>query len=206
LNVETNEIRPRVKKIIDGSTKIFVGGNSDGRWGTSHSLWDMAGVAIVATSAMTVVSGRLGGELHEYSKFVDASNTYSLPKVEANTIEQLFAVDENLQYRRPPQINYLFEPTLQQSLQIEKIATVLEALSVTGLLCYEGEQGEVFLEAGPSDRSLTFLLKPTKLVALYREGDDEEFSSVSRRTLPVNFELSDLFSVVTDYLRAVNVG
>lgn len=93
----------------------------------------------------------------------------------------------------PPHILMQFTPTPEMYERILDIARVLDRIG--NLVAYEGDEGEVVLEAGPRGSSLTVLLQAHATTAMYRTSAAYELKNLQVLTFspkPGHDELEDL--------------
>lgn len=197
----SDQVRPRVQKASDVTTSLSLASPEQYRWPRSASVeWGRA--AVVAASAMTVVTGLVPGELAEYTGYYEARNTFSHPAIDVERFRQLINQDGISDFIEPA-VEWLFAPSIEQSLKISAAAAQIALVGMFGILCYEGDEGEMILEAGPSGRTLTFLFKTDEDVALYRK-DPADYTNVTARSFSPSVTLAEIASVAQEYLREVN--
>jgi hypothetical protein len=98
-----------------------------------------------------------------------------------------------------PRIDVDFDP---MALRAELIEDELKAAQLSNVDRFPGNDGDYVVEAGPAERSLTFVIKPINTLALYRLGHPEEYSKVSVTELPRIPSREQIATLVQDYKHA----
>lgn len=100
-----------------------------------------------------------------------------------------------------PTVEYLFVPNADQRRRTAKVIEPLQQIGISEILVYQGDGDEIILQAGPSTHSLTFLLKTSSTIGMFRVND---FSEINFTKLSADPTRAELFEIAKNYSSAIN--
>lgn len=97
-------------------------------------------------------------------------------------------------------IQTLFTPTEEQRARIQDFTPAIVSAGISNILAYENEQDDLIIEAGPPARTLTFVIKKNRILAMYRVDHEDGTSEIVSSRLSATPSAEEISAITRSYV------